>query len=124
MADMNELIKKIALFAIEETKPTTLVFGEVTSVSPLKITIDQKFTLSQDFLILTNNVRDHDVYVTVDFSTETKNLSADSINLSHSHSIKGKKKIRVHNGLTKGEKVILIRFNKGQKFLILDRVVK
>lgn len=124
MADMNELIKKIALLAIEETKPTTIVFGEVTSVSPLKITIDQKFTLSQDFLILTNNVRDHDVYVTVDFSTETKNLSVNNTNLSHSHSIKGKKKIRVHNGLEKGEKVILIRFNKGQKFLVLDRVVK
>lgn len=142
MADMNELIKKIALLAIEETKPTTVVFGEVTSVSPLKITIDQKFTLSEDFLILTSNVKDHDVYMTFDFSTETTSLSANhthnaitednvkvdvsqkNISLNHSHSVKGKKKFTIHNGLSKGEKVILIRFNKGQKFLVLDRVVK
>lgn len=142
MADMNELIKKIALFAIEETKPTTVVFGEVTKVSPLEITVDQKFTLSEDFLIFTNAVRDHDVYMTVNHSTDTVSLNANhnhsassnnnanitvnqkNISLNHSHGYSGKKKFTVHNGLGKGEKVILIRFNKGQKFLVLDRVVK
>lgn len=142
MADMNELIKKIALLAIEETKPTTVVFGEVTKVSPLEITVDQKFTLSEDFLILTNAVRDHDVYMTVNHSTDSVSLNANhnhsvsssdgtnitvnqkNISLNHSHGYSGKKKFTVHNGLGKGEKVILIRFNKGQKFLVLDRVVK
>lgn len=142
MADMNELIKKIALLAIEETKPTTVIFGEVTSISPLKITIDQKFTLTEDFLILTNNVKDHDVYMTVNHSTDTTSLNVNhnhtatssdgssitvnqkDISLNHSHDYSGKKKFTIHNGLVKGEKVILIRFNKGQKFLVLDRVVK
>ncbi len=142
MADMNELIKKIALLAIEETKPTTVIFGEVTSVSPLKITVDQKFTLTEDFLILTNSVKDHDVYMTVNHSTDATSLNANhnhtatssdgsnitvsqkNITLDHSHGYSGKKKFTIHNGLAKGEKVILIRFNKGQKFLVLDRVVK
>lgn len=164
MADMHELIKKIALAVVEESKPTAVLFGEVTSVSPLKITIDQKLTLDENFLILTNNVRDHKVDMTFDFSTKSKTLDGNhshdtqssgdisvtsklkpeqpgtvienevtntsstsiseaKINLTHSHDIKGKTTVTVHYGLKKGEKVILIRYNKGQKFLVLDRVV-
>ena len=41
---------------------------------------------------------------------------------SHLHNIAGRKKIRVYNGLHKGEKVILLRMRGGQKYLVLDRL--
>jgi hypothetical protein len=41
---------------------------------------------------------------------------------SHLHNIAGRKKIRVYNGLHKGEKVVLLRMRGGQKYLVLDRI--
>lgn len=41
---------------------------------------------------------------------------------SHLHNIAGRKKIRVYNGLHKGEKVILLRMRGGQKYLVIDRL--
>ena len=167
---MNELIKHIALAAFEESKPVAVVYGEVTGTDPLEVTVDQKLKLTEDFLLLTNAVRDHYVYMTVDHTTDTAYLDADhshsasskfegdvsttiknkvdpsstkvestaetkmdgkvettvqqvQIPLNHSHGYTGKKKFLVHNGLKNGEKVMLLRFQKGQRFLILDRVV-
>lgn len=168
--NMNEIIKHIALAAFEESKPVAVVYGEVTGTDPLEVTVDQKLKLTEDFLLLTNAVRDHYVYMTVDHTTDTAYLDADhshsasskfegdvsttiknkvdpsstkvestaetkmdgsvettvqqvQIPLNHSHGYTGKKKFLVHNGLRNGEKVILLRFQKGQRFLVLDRVV-
>jgi hypothetical protein len=41
---------------------------------------------------------------------------------SHLHNIVGRKKMRVYNGLHKGEKVVLLRMRGGQKYLVLDRI--
>lgn len=168
--NMNEIIKHIALAAFEESKPVAVVYGEVTGTDPLEVTVDQKLKLTEDFLLLTNAVRDHYVYMTLDHTTDTAYLDADhshsasskfegdvsttiknkvdpsstkvestaetkmdgsvettvqqvQIPLNHSHGYTGKKKFLVHNGLRNGEKVILLRFQKGQRFLVLDRVV-
>lgn len=42
--------------------------------------------------------------------------------LSHLHNIAGRKRMRVYNGLHKGEKVVLLRMRGGQKYLVLDRI--
>ena len=61
-------------------------------------------------------------------ATATLNLNsnvdveAKNINLSHKHSIKGKKKITIHNALKKGEKVVMIKLQGGQKFVVLDKI--
>lgn len=101
MSNLNELIKKIALLAIEEQKPTAIEFGTVENVSPLRIRIDQKKVLSETFLTLTNNVKDH---------TETITLNGIS------------QECIIHKNLQLNEKVILIRYSKGQKYLVLDRM--
>lgn len=44
------------------------------------------------------------------------------INTTHHHDIKGRKRITIHNGLTLGERVILLRKSGGQDYIILDRV--
>ena len=80
-------------------------------------------TLTAAHLILTNAVRDHTVYMTVDHTTgSASGGSGDASFASHTHTYKGKKKYTVHYGLKAGEKVILLRCDGGQKFIVLDRV--
>lgn len=102
LPSLNESIKKIAINAINETKPASIIFGTVTSPSPLKISVEQKLTLDSNFLILTDSVKDHEVDMTVDGV---------------------RKKYMVHKSLKTGEKVILLRQQGGQKYIVLDREV-
>lgn len=84
MLDTNDLlnsIKKAAMEAMEASKPVAILFGKVTSASPLKINVEQKMTLSDAQLILTRNVTDYTINMTVDHTTETTSLNA-----NHSHS--------------------------------------
>ena len=96
--DLVELIKKIAVNAVEAGKPADFCYGTVTSTSPLKIMIAQKLTLGSTQLVLTRNVT---------------NFKA---------KINGEE-ITIENALKIGEKVVLVRQKGGQKFLVLDRVV-
>jgi len=58
MSDMLEIIKKAALDAVEQSKPVAIVFGVVESTAPLRVKVEQKLTLSRDFLILTDRASD------------------------------------------------------------------
>lgn len=122
----NSLIKamkKAAVEAVAAQKPMAMCLGVVISTNPLKISVDQKMTLTSAQLMLTNAVRDFSVDMTVDHSTENASGgSGDNAFASHSHRYTGKKKYKVHLGLKTGEKVILLRCDGGQKFIVLDRV--
>lgn len=149
MPDAVELVKtmkKAALDAMEAAKPVAVYFGEVQSVSPLKINVEQKMILGEAQLILSRNVTDFKTKVTVDWETESSltthshtlsgntgdggdpthnhSLSGDtgSKSLAHIHAMTGKKEITVHNSLVVGDKVILVRQQEGQKFVVLDRI--
>lgn len=114
------LIKQAAVEAVNAKDPMSLKIGEVVSVSPLKISINQKITIPSSQLLLTNAVRDYMVYMTVNHSTE--NAGGDESLASHAHKYIGDKKFVVHLGLKAGEKVILLRCDGGQKFIVLDRL--
>lgn len=118
LSNLIEVIKKAALDAVEANKPVNTLFGVVINVSPLQISIDQKMTLDSDSLLLTNTVKDHTVEMTVDHLTENTQVG----NSSHNHAYKGRKQFTVHNGLVVGEKVILLRMQGGQKFIVWDRL--
>lgn len=123
--DLLNLIKKAAVEAVEAGKPTGICFGKVTSASPLKILVEQKMTLSSAQLVLTRNVSDFEIEGTVNWSTgNASGGSGDSSFASHNHSIGGKKKIKIHNALKSGDEVVMIKQQGGQKYLVLDRVVK
>lgn len=116
-------IKRAAIEAVRAEKPFAFVLGTVTSASPLKIKVDQKLELTAAQLILTNAVRDFTVRMTVDHQTEsTSGGSGDASFASHKHAYKGTKAYRVHLALKPGEKVIMLRTDGGQKYVILDRV--
>lgn len=140
MPNLVELIQEIAKNTNESGSPTSVLFGTVISTSPLKILVEQKLELTEEFLILTKNVKDYTVNVTVEWDTENKNLNDNqtitntvdgsinvsieqkNINLTHKHSISGTKSITIHNALVTGDKVILIQQQGGQKFVVLDKV--
>lgn len=99
---LADTIRKIAKKAVEESKPVQIVYGNVISVSPLKISVDQKLILESEDLILTQNVLDYSVDMTVDGI---------------------RKKYTIHNAIRIGESVVLLSEQGGQKYLVLDRVV-
>ena len=144
MPDYTGLVKAMkqaALDAVDAKKPVAVYYGTVTSESPLKIDVEQKMTLSEAQLVLTKAVLDHEVDIEVSHYTVNDALmngkhthsitdtytgggSSDTGNLdtTHKHAYKGRKKIMIYNGLKKGEKVLLIRFQEGQKFVVWDLV--
>ena len=101
--DLVELMKSIAVKAVEAGKPTDYCFGKVTSKSPLKVSIEQKIILDSAQLVLTRDVTEYETEITIEGI---------------------RRKIKVHNELDVGEEVVLLRQKGGQKFLIIDRVVK
>lgn len=179
---LAQTLIKMTQNAEEAGKPTTLEFGEVVSeeYAPLEIQIHDKLVLDEDFLELTNAVRDHWVDVEVywetiddndlsefqanhyaNVATQNANVEIHNSNsgkynshthtngnngsptgsltvpddmkmepvanqttrhTSHLHNIAGRKRMRVYNGLHKGEKVVLLRMRGGQKYLVLDRI--
>lgn len=132
--DLNALVravKKAAVEAVRAENPMGVCHGTVTGLSPLEITTDQKLILGKKQLILTNAVRDYTVEMTVDHVTEvishghsvtdTYTGGGTAQPVDHSHPYKGRKSFRVHLGLKMGEKVILVRCDGGQQFVVLDR---
>lgn len=143
---LNESIKLIVGNYLNSIRPTDLFFGTVTSVVPLQISINEKHVLPESFLILSNMVKDHYVDMTVSFQTEEdaflkpdhthtfndyltdpqktspNTTMTTDFDTTHKHEIKHKIKVLKHYGLKNGEKVILLRMQGGQKYLVLDRV--
>lgn len=121
--DLVRLIKKAAIDAIEARKPVNVCYGKVINANPLKIVVEQKFILEKSQLVLCRNVTEFTTNITMNWASESAwNYEGNTILLSHSHNIKGRKQITVHNGLVVGDKVILIRQQGGQKYIVLDRI--
>lgn len=118
MNDIVISIKKAAKDAIDAADPTAIQFGEVTSVAPLQILVEQKKPLTMAQLVLTRNVRDHEIEMTVEHTTEVGNGPD-----AHTHEYKGRKKFIVHNALKMGDKVMLVKMQGGQKYIVWDKEV-
>ena len=145
----NELVravKQAAVEAGEASKPFALTFGTVVSAEPLQIKVDQKLTLDSQQLLLTNNVRDYHVKLTTcgegdsyteseKHVTEKRTGSVSTVVATsggagtgqgefenHDHDYVGDKWWLVHRKLEVGEKVIMMRCNGGQQYIVLDRV--
>ena len=152
-SDLLKLIKTAASEAVSSTKPTKIVFGKVIKTNPLQIQIEQKLILSSQQLILLRNVTNYTLNIDVNINTndsqlEINNTHQHSINLNtsttenhnhtvtgnteeisiqqdltHNHKISGSKSININNALKVNEKVILLRVQGGQKYIVIDRVV-
>ena len=107
------------------SQPSDYCLGQVIGENPLKISVEQKMTLGELQLVLTRNVTDFTTTMTVNWETEDKSGgSGESSFASHNHPIVGEKQVTIHNALKVGDKVVLLKQKGGQKYLVLDRVVK
>ena len=126
MADANGFVgamKKAAIEAVEARKPVGVYFGKVISKLPLKINVEQKMNLGESQLILTRNVTDFVTTISVNWETEDKEGGiGENAYEKHRHHVLGQKQVIVHNALEIGDKVILIRQQEGQKFIVVDRI--
>ncbi len=119
---MNAL-QKLAYNTYQAGKPADYILGVVEAVNPLVIRLDAKETITEEFLVLTDAVRDYDVDITVNHTTENAaGGSGYAEYASHNHGYKGRKRITVHNGLTPGESVVMLRQLGGQEYLVISRI--
>lgn len=120
-----QIIKETAVNAVNASNPVSFTFGTVIKENPLEIKIDNNLILKQEdgVLKLARNVTDYEVEMTMQWTTEnTSGGSGESSFESHNHGIRGKKKVTIHQGLKLNEKVILVKIQGGQSYLVWDRV--
>jgi hypothetical protein len=140
--DLVKLIKKAAVEAVYASKPANMFFGKVISESPLKIKVDQKLILTEAQLVLSRDVTDYEIIVTLkkeyEWITENTqnyaplpNTGVTACEAAHDHTvdhkhdiIQEKKKVFIHNALKNGEEVILMQIAGGQKYIVIDRIGK
>jgi hypothetical protein len=125
--NLADCIKSFALNAVDVSAPTDIFYGVVKSVSPLIITVDQRFDLEEEKLILSSLVQNINVEVNINFSTENDTHShsyseGQTGPNTHNHLISGLTTLTLNLGLKVNEKVILLRKSGGTKYLILDRL--
>ena len=119
---MNAL-QKLVYNTYQAGKPADYILGVVETVNPLVIRLDAKETITEEFLVLTDAVRDYDVDITVNHTTENAaGGSGYAEYASHNHGYKGRKRITVHNGLTPGESVVMLRQLGEQEYLVISRI--
>ena len=117
---LKEAIQQLVKQQLNSANLCDYSLGVVETINPLTIRIDQKELLTEEFLILTDLVRDFDVDITVNHTTENKS-GGSGYALFENHAYSGRKKITVHNGLSVGESVILVQQAGGQEFIVLSR---
>lgn len=100
--NLTGTIKQIAKEERENARPCDFVFGTVESGQPICIRINQKITIGERFLCVPKELTDHEV--------ELSKQGEETV------------KYMIHNGLKKGESVVLLRKEGGQSYLILGRV--
>lgn len=126
---MMDIIKQAGVDAMSATNPTGLYIGEVisitedikqvaldninyhvsTDITELSIKIDQKLTLTREFLILPESLTSYKAdlkhYHTCDKNTDEK------LGL-----------LSIRTGIKEGDKVILMRVQGGNEYVVLDKV--
>ncbi len=122
-ADLVSTLRHLIKQTGQAGYPANWFMGVVETVKPLSIRIDQKELLPEAFFWLTDAVRDHDVDIEVSHVAENRAGGGGMAEYaSHNHEYKGRKKIRVYNGLHVGEKVLLLQQEGGQRFVVLSRL--
>ena len=134
MADCRELVEMIKTAAaqtMDAEKPIEILFGTVTTASPLSVSIDQKFTVGAAQLILSRSVTNYTTTMNITGAAASAGAhrhtvpdSADTTGEAgnHAHDLAGPYTVQVMNGLRQGERVILARLSGGQRYLVLDRI--
>ncbi len=125
------VIKQTTAGVMNDADLADVCFGTVTSSSPLKVNVEQKFTIGAENLIVPQHLTNHEVNVTIDWQTNqdtykhkhnVEGTDSSEDTRSYKLDISGTKKMTINNALKSGDSVILVKQLGGQKYLIIDRV--
>lgn len=92
-----DVMRNIANDISRSSYSTDILYGEVISLSPLTIEVDNRFEIDEEFLILSTLVKKKEITLQDDTN------------------------VVLWNDLSVGENVILLRHSGGQRFYVLDR---
>lgn len=147
MMDLSEFLNVItdhvmSVIKQEQQEPVLFITGEVISVSPLQIKINEKFILEENSLLLSATVKE--TWIDIPTTPEDESEGSDNI-FMHRHEIKGftelandgqgsdhkheikiktefaLPKIRLWRGLKVGDIVRLLKVQDGQFYFVMER---
>lgn len=95
---MIDAIKRAATEAVNAAGPVLVQLGIVEKINPLVVLVDNRLSLTEDFLIV------------------PETLSEQKISI-------GIQEYVIRKPLATGDKLLLIRMQGGQRYVIMDRVV-
>ena len=114
------MIKQAGIDAQNATNPTAILFGSVTKVNPLEVNVDQRFTLTEDFLVLTERIARYEVSLKHGHQYEDVSDAGSTQRTTDEQLVPN---MIVRHGLIVGDKVILLRVQGGQQYVIMDKAV-
>ena len=109
---MLEQIKRISRQTGEAETPTRFLFGTVTKLSPLTVFVDSRFYLSGPGLAALRELDGHSHTVSAQSTGETQ---------LHVHEVP-EQDTEDAGALAVGDKVVLLRNQGGQQYLMIGRV--
>ncbi|PPQ49134.1 hypothetical protein C5G87_07095 [Paenibacillus peoriae] len=118
---MYKQLQKMALETMKASKPSEGMLGQVTAISPLEITVDQRLVLDEEFLLITERVTRYEVSLTHShvYKDETPTETATKATQTALPDV-----LVIREGLKVGDAVLLLRMQGGQQFAVLDKLVK
>ena len=111
--DLSNVLKKLAIGAVKSEQPMAFCMGKVTKEEPLEITVDERITLNEDFLLFCSSAIEH-----------TGSITLNNINLYNEHPWNDEDtlKITYNDGLMLDDVVLMLRCDGGQRYIVLDRL--
>lgn len=121
MQNLSQVIKKMALDAVEANKPMELVLGTVISISPIKISLSQLLLIGESFILNPEGLAGQELTISLDEQTIT--LKNDEDELKEYTIMPQDLKIKIKSQIKQDDKVFLLRLQGGQKYFILGPLV-
>jgi hypothetical protein len=121
---MIEQIKQIVKNVLDNEKLTEYTSGTVSSISPLKIKVNQKLELPESVLLLTFPVKELKINLSHDHQYPNElPTSTTKIEVPKDTDYTDFSEVVIVEGLKVGDKVTMLRVEKGQKYIVLSKVV-
>ncbi|MCD3211828.1 DUF2577 domain-containing protein [Clostridium botulinum C/D] len=136
---MIDIIKKAGLDAVGAEYPVNILFGEVlkigtttletskgevkyfnTHIDKLEIKVEQKLILDKDFFIIPESLTRYEILLKHKHEYEDTSYNSTSTEETQKKLLD---RITIREGLQQGDKVLLLRVQGGQRYVILDKVV-
>lgn len=121
MQNLSQVIKKMALDAVEANKPMELVLGSIISINPIKISLSQLLIISESFILNPEGLAGQELTISLDEQTIT--LKNDEDELKEFTIMPQDLNIKIKSHIKKDDKVFLLRLQGGQKYFILGPLV-